>query len=223
MPGRARRAFAGSSGAYQAKAPIRPGVRVVRFWGLSRPIFKAAKRNLNMKPAIALDFETLVELYYQPVFTFAVKLCGGLEQALELTQHTFCQALNHKSYFGGTQKAKAWLFTLVFREFLKQKRNESESTSPFGPSRQGSTPVLNAVAKMRKAVREPLVLFYAKDFSFSQIADYLGISLETVLTLLAKGREELCFALAPSRTEGSRFPAYSPARRRRAESWPMAA
>jgi len=177
-----------------------------------------------MKPAVALDFETLVELYYQPIFTFAVRLCGGLEQALELTQRTFCQALNHKSYLGGTQRAKAWLFTLLFREFLKQRRKESESTSPCGgSSRPGATRELNAMAKMPKWLRDPLVLFYAKDFSFSQIADYLGISLETVLTLLAKGREELRFAFAPSGTRSSRFPTYLPARIQRAETWPMAA
>jgi len=221
VPGRAPTTFAGRSRAHQTEAPIQPGVDLVRFYGLSRPIFKAAKRNLNMKPALAVDFDTLIELYYQPVFTFAVKLCGGLEQALVLTQHAFCQALNHKSYLGGTQRAKAWLFTLLFREFLKQRREEG--TSPTGPVQPGSTPVLNGMAKMRKGLRDPLVLFYAKDFSFSQIADYWGISLEEVLTLLAKGREELRFALAPSRMRSSRLRTYSPARVRRAETWPIAA
>jgi len=223
VPGGASRAFAGSPRAHQTEAPIQPGLIIVRFGGISRPIFKAAKRNLNMKPAVSLDFETLVELYYPPIFTFAVRLCGGLEQALELTQQTFCQALNHKSYWGGTQRAKAWLFTLLFREFLKQRRKDSETASTCGPSRPGSTPVLNAMAKMRKGLRDPLVLFYAQDFSFSQIADYLGISLETVLRLLAKGREALRFALVPSGTRSSRLPTCLPARIQLAETWPMAA
>jgi RNA polymerase sigma-70 factor (ECF subfamily) len=176
-----------------------------------------------MKTSVVLDFEKLVELYYQRVFSFAARLCGGLEQALELTQHTFCQALSHKSYLGEKQRAKSWLFTLLFREFLKQRGKDRETTSPCGPSRPGSTLVLNAMAKMPKGLRDPLVLFYAKDFSFSQIADYLGISLDTVLTLLAKGRKELRFALAPPGTRSYRFPTYLPTRVRRAETWPMAA
>ncbi len=176
-----------------------------------------------MKPAVALDFETLVELYYQPVFTFAVKLCGRLEQALDLTQHTFCQALNRQSYLGETRRVKIWLFTLLFREFLKRRQNESPSPCLRPHSASGSSPVLNAIAKMRKGLRDPLVLFYAKDFSFSQIADCLGISVETVLTLLAKGREELSLALLPSRTQNSRSSVSSSPRTRRSGSWRMAA
>jgi RNA polymerase sigma-70 factor (ECF subfamily) len=162
-----------------------------------------------MKPASALDFETLVERYYQPVFTFAVRLCGRLDHALELTQHTFCLALNHGSYLGETQSAKSWLYTLLFREFLKEKRLEGKRASSIAPQEQPSkpaaaTPILAALAKVRKELRAPLILFYAKDLSFSQIADYLGISVEAVLTLLSKGREELSLALAPSAARGSR-------------------
>jgi RNA polymerase sigma-70 factor (ECF subfamily) len=162
-----------------------------------------------MKPGTALDFETLVGKYYQPVFTLAVKLCGQLDRALELTQHTFCLALNHESYFGGTQSAKSWLFTLLFREFLKERRLEGVSTSSIIPQgrctkQAASTPILAALTKVRKELQAPLILFYAKDFSFSQIADYLGISVDAVLTLLSKGREELSLALAPIIARGSR-------------------
>lgn len=162
-----------------------------------------------MKPGPALDFETLVERYYQPVFTFAVRLCGKLDRALELTQHTFCLALNHGSYLGETQSAKSWLYTLLFREFLKERRLERAPTSSFAPQEQPSqpgvaAPILAALTKVRKELRAPLILFYAKDFSFSQIADYLGISVEAVLTLLSKGREELSLALAPIVARGSR-------------------
>ena len=69
-----------------------------------------------------LDFETLVELYYQPVFTFALKLCGKLERALELTQHTFCLALNRDLNGEEANSLKGQLLTILFREFLKQER-----------------------------------------------------------------------------------------------------
>lgn len=162
-----------------------------------------------MKPGTSLDFETLVERYYQPVFTFAVRLCGKLDRALELTQHTFCLALHHGSYLGRTQSTKRWLYTLAFREFLKKRRIEREPASSCEPHEQSSkpgvaTPILTALTKVRKELRAPLILFYAKDFSFSQIADYLGISVEAVLTLLSKGREELRLALAPMIAQGSR-------------------
>jgi RNA polymerase sigma-70 factor (ECF subfamily) len=156
-----------------------------------------------MRPETSLNFETLVEFYYQPVFTFAVKLCGKLEHALELTQHTFCLALEHKSYLEETKSAKTWLFTLLLREFLKEKRLERRPVfglaSKKRPSkRRVAAPILAALSKVREELRTPLILFYAKDFSFSQIADYLGLSVDAVLTLLSKGREELSLAMVPS-------------------------
>jgi RNA polymerase sigma-70 factor (ECF subfamily) len=158
---------------------------------------------LNMRSATALDFETVVELYYQPVFTFAVKLCGKVDRALKLTQHTFCLALNRENYLGKTKLAKSWLLTLLFREFLKEERLEREARSwratyEHPSNARTSSPVFAALTKVREEFRIPLVLYYAKDWSLSQVGDHMGISMETVLTRLSKGREELGRALAPS-------------------------
>jgi DNA-directed RNA polymerase specialized sigma24 family protein len=92
---------------------------------------------------------------------------------------------------------------MLFREFLKEKRLEGISTSSIIPQgrctkQAASTPILAALTKMRKELQAPLILFYAKDFSFSQIAEYLGISVAAVLKLLSKGREELSLAVIPS-------------------------
>src|SRR5262249_42874315 len=123
--------------------------------------------------------------------------------ALELTQHTFCLALDHKSYLEEPKSTKTWLFTLLLREFLKEKRLERgpafAPASKQQPSkRRGGAPILAALSKVREELRTPLILFYAKDLSFSEIADYLGLSIDAVLTLLSKGREELSLAMVPS-------------------------
>ena len=177
-----------------------------------------------MKPGTILDFETLVELYYQPVFTLAVKLCGKLDRALELTQHTFCLALNRQAYLGETHRAKGWLLTLLFREFLKDRRFKKDPGTVEYRLKQGAaTQFVGALKKVREELRAPLILFYAKDFSWSQIADYLGISMEEVLTLLSKGREEMSLAVTPSVSRG-RQPFAAPAERgRRVEMLPLAA
>jgi RNA polymerase sigma-70 factor (ECF subfamily) len=180
-----------------------------------------------MKPLVALDFDTLVELYYQRVFAFAVRLCGRLEQALQLTQHTFCQALSCQSYLGGIQQAESWLFNLLFREFLKERQNDNEpmrSNTALRPgSARNSSPVFKALARIRKEYAVPLVLFYARDLSLSQIADYLGVSVAAVLTLLSKGREELSIVLQPLGTKRPRSLMPESTRRRRRESLRVAA
>jgi RNA polymerase sigma factor (sigma-70 family) len=155
-----------------------------------------------MRSRAGFDFETLVELYYQPVFTFAVRLCGKLDHALELTQHTFCLALSRQSYLEGKGKATGWLFTLLFREFLKEKAFKKEPKPFSARDAEQSKPqpafILDALEKVREDLREPLFLFYTKDFSCSQISDYLGISIEAVLKRLSQGRDELNLALAYS-------------------------
>jgi DNA-directed RNA polymerase specialized sigma24 family protein len=87
--------------------------------------------DLNMRPKADFDFETLVELYYRPVFAFAARLCGQLDRALELTQHTFCLALNRQEYFEDRDAVKGWLFTLAFSEFLKERRLQKENPRKF--------------------------------------------------------------------------------------------
>ena len=156
-----------------------------------------------MKSGTTLDFDALVESYYQPVFTFAVKLCGRLDGALELTQHTFCLALNRQRSFGKQKNAKPLLFNLLFREFLKEKWRVGASTRSVLSRRRvsnqaASSPILTALTKVRKELQAPLILFYAKDFSLSQIAECLGISFAAALKLLSQGREEMSTALASS-------------------------
>ena len=163
-----------------------------------------------------MAFENLVELYYQPVFHFASCLCGTLERALELTQHTFCLALSRQSYFGGTQAAESWLYTLLFREFLKEKRHRtlalsnsaftksSETSADCGTTANSKRATRNSIVptRLREESQIPLILFHHMDFSCSEIADYLGISMEAVLTHLSRGVDKSTPLQANAKPEG---------------------
>ncbi len=59
-----------------------------------------------MRQRPAFDFDRLVAAYYQPVLKFAMNLCGKLDRALELTEHTFCQVVNRQSYLGEARETK---------------------------------------------------------------------------------------------------------------------
>jgi DNA-directed RNA polymerase specialized sigma24 family protein len=123
---------------------------------------------MTMQQQLTPDFETLVELYYQPVFRFAVSLGGGLESALELTQRSFCLALERLDYLASGPNPKGWLFSLLFREFLKDARRSSRAS--------------------RGALPSPEAMFYARDLSLSQVADSLGLPVDAVLERLSSGR-----------------------------------
>jgi DNA-directed RNA polymerase specialized sigma24 family protein len=72
-----------------------------------------------MPTTIAPRFNQLVEQHYQPLFRFAVSLCGRPETALELTQRTFHRALEGNGSLPARSNVKQWLFTILFLEFLE--------------------------------------------------------------------------------------------------------
>ena len=165
-----------------------------------------------MKKQPLTDFERLVELYYRPVFNLAVGLCGKLERALALTQHTFCLALERQNDLRQAAHAKSWLLTILFREFLKEKRREALRSAHSSSDKLGRSPrarrqhvepatadrAPGALTQMREELRIPFILFYLKDFSCSQIAEYLGISMEAVLGRLSHARRHFRLARAGS-------------------------
>ena len=67
------------------------------------------------------NFETLVDVYYRPLFRFAVSLCGDIEAALKLTQCTLLKALTRPEVLRENGKIRPWLFTILFSEFLKRR------------------------------------------------------------------------------------------------------
>ncbi len=153
------------------------------------------------------DFLTLVETFYQPLYRFALGLARDESQAADLTQQTFyLWALRGHQLRDGT-KAKAWLFTTLRREFLRGRWRqtrfpqvelgpwlEADATTSADASvvdtLDGAT-VMRALQDVTEIYREPLLLFYLRDFSYAEIASVLGIRLGTVMSRLSRGKAEL--------------------------------
>lgn len=63
--------------------------------------------------------EKLVELYYQPLFRFASRLCGSPAEAMVLTQRTFRLAFDYSRNLPAPINNRAWLFSILFNNFLE--------------------------------------------------------------------------------------------------------
>ena len=72
-----------------------------------------------MKTVARCPIERFLELYYQPVFRFASRLCGDPVRALLLTQHAFQTAFDRSRSLPIPANVRAWLFTIVFHQFLE--------------------------------------------------------------------------------------------------------
>jgi len=70
------------------------------------------------KPA---NIEELIEVYYLQLFTFAKRISGSPARAMLLTQCTFKLAMERSRNLPVPTRVRPWLFTLLFKLFLKNQ------------------------------------------------------------------------------------------------------
>lgn len=152
-----------------------------------------------------IDFETLVATYYQPLFKFAWSLSKSQDDAADLTQQAFLIWAEKGHSLRDPAKVKSWLFTSLYREFLRQNRRgqtvtavdqeilESRHDSSLTSSARQleGNEALEALHELDPVYREPLMLFYLEDLSYKEIAEVLDIPMGTVMSRLARGKSQL--------------------------------
>lgn len=162
--------------------------------------------------------EALVDRYYAPLYRFALSLAASEALAADLTQETFYLWAAKGHQLRDASKAKAWLFTTLHREFLRQRRHQirfptqeiGESETELPPVDAGIAGVLDgsqalaALQRVDERYRVPLVLFYVEDFSYQEIAEALELPVGTVMSRLARGKDQLRRLLAEPATGDSR-------------------
>jgi RNA polymerase sigma-70 factor (ECF subfamily) len=156
-------------------------------------------------------FPELVETYYAALYRFALSLTKSSSDASDLTQQTFFIWATKGTGLRELTKAKSWLFTTLYREFLRGRRRDSRITAieDLPPAQQDPPDVeydvigkmdaelvLAALQEVEPVFREPLSLFYLQDLSYTEIAEILSVPLGTVMSRLSRGKAHLRTRLA---------------------------
>jgi RNA polymerase sigma factor (sigma-70 family) len=170
-------------------------------------------------------FTQLVDAYYTPLYRFALSLARSQADACDLVQQTFYIWATKGESLRETAKAKSWLFTTLYREFLRVRRRSGRATSiedlPPGEqdiaaedidrvARLDAATVVTALQAVDEVFRAPLTLFYLEDLSYLEIAEALEVPIGTVMSRLSRGKAQLRAALereeAGARTKIISFP-----------------
>lgn len=152
-----------------------------------------------------LNFSDLVETYYTPLYRFAYSLAKNEHEASDLTQQTFVIYAEKGDSLRDSSKVKSWLFTTLYREFLRLRRRAAHVTPQDNEILELEAPVvepgiartldsqsaLDALEQVDEAYRAPLTLFYLKSLSYKEIAETLGIPIGTVMSRLSRGKAQL--------------------------------
>jgi RNA polymerase sigma-70 factor (ECF subfamily) len=170
-------------------------------------------------------FTQLVDAHYAALYRFALSLARNSADAGDLVQQTFFIWATKGSDLREAAKAKSWLFTTLYREFLRGRRRDSRATSiedlPAGESeiaaedvdrvaKCDAATVMTALQGVEETFRAPLTLFYLEDLSYQEIAATLDVPIGTVMSRLSRGKAQLRSVLAreegASRTKVVPFP-----------------
>jgi len=150
------------------------------------------------------EFQTLVDAHYAALYRFGLSLAKSQSDAADLTQQTFYLWASKGDQLRDRSKAKSWLFTTLYREFLQRQRREvrfphvelevsQEEPATVAPNfdQLDSAAVLQALSQVEEPFRAPLTLFYLEQFSYAEIAAALEVPIGTVMSRLSRGKNQL--------------------------------
>lgn len=165
-------------------------------------------------------FEELVAHFERPVYSLCFRLLGDAEEARDSAQETFLKVYRGLASFRGEAGLKTWIYRIAINQAMNQQRwwrrrhrdqtvsldlsrGESEVTlghrlpSGLASPEQAAIAsererrIMSALAEVKQEYRVVLVLREIEELSYEEIAETLAISIGTVKSRIARGREEL--------------------------------
>lgn len=167
------------------------------------------------------EFEAEALGYLNSLYGAALRLTRNASDAEDLVQDTYVKAFRSARQFKAGTNLKAWLFTILHNTFRNQRRDigrdpvavdseRVESAAPAdpaaGPEAQLLRDVLGAdlqraLDALPEAFREAVWARDVDEFSYSEIAEMLGIPVGTVMSRISRGRRMLYERLHESRAQ----------------------
>ncbi len=154
-------------------------------------------------------FGELVALHQQEVYTLAVRLVRDRDDARDITQDAFVRAWRAMPKFRGDAKFSTWMHRITVNTAWthRDKKNrvrldsldslvaEPRSTT-LDPIRAGESVSIGqeieaALQDLSHSIRSVVVLKDIYDWSHTEIAKHLGISVTAAKVRLHRGRKEL--------------------------------
>ena len=162
-------------------------------------------------------FRELVEATEDQVYGTIAKMLGGVEGAEDLAQKVYLRIWQARGRYEPTAKFSTWMFSIVRRLVLNERRGRSRAGAVFyQPAAEetvhavsgGASPVSEASAgELARAIdaalaglpeeqRTAMILRRYEEMPYEEIAAVLGTTVPAVKSLLFRARETLRVKLA---------------------------
>lgn len=152
------------------------------------------------------ELQSVVDDHYQNLYRFALSLTRSPDDAWDLTQEAFLKLARKRSSIRSTSAVKSWLYTTLYREFLRiakrgsrfdQLENDDLVEAPQESHQMDqiqaaeADDVMQALVQLKTGYRQVVSLYYLESYSYKEIASILDIPIGTVMSRLARGKEIL--------------------------------
>ena len=171
--------------------------------------------------------EMLFDRYKKPVLNYALRVTGNRADAEDVTSDVMMTIIVKKETYQPIAKFSTWLFTIARNSCINKLRRRKNIFSMWVQNNESgefealdvpdlenlpdhlvkekemTLQVRKAIEKLPDTQREALVLREYQNFSYEEISQILGCSLENVKILIFRARERLRQELSSFMTEGS--------------------
>ena len=163
------------------------------------------------------EFARMVDAYSGPIYRLGLRMLGREQDAEDVLQNTFLQALTHIATFEGRSSLSTWLYRIAANEalmLLRRKRPEvsiddndsDDDKDDLSPSEfvdwgalpeeellssEGKKALDQAVRDLPETLRMVFILRDIQELSIKDTADALGLSETNVKTRLLRARLHL--------------------------------
>jgi RNA polymerase sigma-70 factor (ECF subfamily) len=160
------------------------------------------------------EFARLVDTYSAPIYRLGLKMLGNAQDAEDVLQNTFLNALTHLSSFEGRSSISTWLYRIAANEALMQIRHKKsniniedmqseDSDDDIMPETfidwsilpenelltgEGKSVIDTAIKKLPESLRVVFILRDIEDVSIKETAEILNLTEVNVKTRLLRAR-----------------------------------
>lgn len=158
-------------------------------------------------------FELLVAKYQGPLLNFTFRYVGDRFLAEEVVQEVFLKVFRAAGGFEAKSKVSTWIFRIAYNQAMTEMsrrarhRDLCETISRAGACAEASVSpepvselghdVMSALSKLPENQRAALLLRINEELSYREIAEVLGVSVESVESLLFRARTNLRKYIGP--------------------------
>jgi len=165
-------------------------------------------------------FESLVKRYQRPLLNFVARYLGDRTAAEDLTQEVFLRIYRAAPRFEAKAKVSTWVFRIAYhlvltelgrrsrqqnlRESLRRSREEGPEEAFTDPLERFELEevIMSALGRLPGNQRAALLLRINEELSYAEIAEVLGVGVQSVESLLYRARKNLRESLGRRKKQG---------------------